>query len=153
MKKIFCVLLAFIIIFCNIYGAYASFASPIVQRLVSSAAMVGTGGSITLPALIRGTTSGGGSVSSWITLAIPGGNVAKIAGAIIGIGAGLAFDYAFLKGAEYLASKNITQGTNGTITQTTSSMKSCMVNFAVPSLLSLSKLFRLCQVQMVCVLP
>ena len=119
MKKFIRIFLAVALIFCNTYNSYASFANPIIQRLVPSAAIAGAGGSITIPALIKGTTSGGGGVSSWISLAIPGGNVAKIAGAVIGVGIGLSLDYVCLKGAMWLSEKNLTKNPDGSISQNT----------------------------------
>jgi len=107
MKKTISLFIVVLFILTTSFSVYSSFLSPIVSRLVPASAVAGAAGSITVPALIKGVTSGGLGVNSWVSLLIPGGNVAKIAGAVIGVGAGLALDYLFLQGAEYWAGKGI----------------------------------------------
>lgn len=92
--------------------AYASFASPVVSRLAAVGATSGASG-ITIPAKVTGVTSGGLNVASWISLLIPGGNVAKIAVAVAGVGGALAADYLMAKGAAWWAAKNLRLGTDG----------------------------------------
>jgi len=111
-SRFFALFFVFVFLFFSVSLSYSSFLSPIVSRLVPASAVAGSAGSITVPALVKGVTSGGLNVSSWIPLLIPGGNVAKIAGAVIGVGAGLALDYLFLKGAEYWADKGIDKDLN-----------------------------------------
>lgn len=92
---------------------YASFASPFVSRLAASAATAGASGGISIPAKVTGVTSGGLNVASWISLLIPGSNLAKIGIAVAGVGGALASDYLMAKGAAWLAARNLTHDADG----------------------------------------
>jgi len=87
--------------------AYASLASFAVNRLAMSGAVAGQNGAMSVPALIKGSTSGGASAGSWVALAIPSTAGAKIAGAVLGVTAGLALDYVMAKGAAWFAENNL----------------------------------------------
>lgn len=122
MKKIFCILFAASLLVLPVAAAYASFASPFVARLSAASAVAGSAGSITIPAKITGVTSGGLNVASWISLLIPGSNVAKIAVGVAAVGGALAADYLMLKGAAWWASKNITHNIDGNYYQAVSQL-------------------------------
>lgn len=120
MKRFVCLCLALLLLVLPCAFAYASFASPIVSRLNLVGATVGATGGINVAAKVTGVTSGGANVASWISLLIPGSNVAKIAVAAAAVGGALASDYLMAKGAAWWASKGISHNGDGTydITET-----------------------------------
>jgi hypothetical protein len=106
MKKLLQLLLITSILISWVSGAQASF-NPACARLLPAAAVAGSGGSLTMPGLFTGVTSGGLNVSSWLTYTIPGATVAKVAGAVLAVGAGVALEYLFVQGASYVRDKNL----------------------------------------------
>lgn len=118
MKKILCLTLAIVLLILPIGLSYASFASPFVSRLNLAGATVGASG-VNVAAKVLGTTSTGANVASWVSLLIPGSNVAKIAGGVLAVGGALAADYLMIKGAAWFAAKGITyDGDNYLMTET-----------------------------------
>lgn len=106
MKKLIVALMIFLFLNFSFNLAYASFLTSAITRLQPAAAVAGAAGSKIIPAIFTGTAAGG-NVSSWISLAIPGGTVAKIAGAVLGVAGGLALDYVFNNATGWFTGHNL----------------------------------------------
>ena len=106
MKKLIAALMIILFFSFSINLVYASFLTSAITKLQPAMAVAGSAGSKIIPAVFSGTAAGG-SVSSWISLAMPGGVVAKIAGAVIGVAGALAIDYLFGNATKWFLDKGI----------------------------------------------
>jgi hypothetical protein len=106
MKKLICALMIFLFLNFSFNLAYASFFTSAITRLQPAAAVAGAAGSKIIPAVFSGTAPGGG-VSSWISLAIPGGVMGKLVGAALGVAGGLAIDYLYNNATGWFTGHNL----------------------------------------------
>lgn len=117
-KKIVIIFMAVYFIVTLSFFAYASLLSPFISKLAPAAALAtGSGGGFTIPAKIIATASGGGNVAKWISLAVPGSTLAKVAIALTGVAGALAADYIFEKGKTWFEGNGFKQDANGNWTQ------------------------------------
>lgn len=114
MKKLIVALMIFLFLNLSINLVYASFLTSAITRLQPAAAVAGSAGSKIIPAIFTGTTAAG-NVSSWISLTIPGGAVAKIAGAVVGVAGAMAIDYIFNNAPGWFVTKNIVRAGAGMV--------------------------------------
>lgn len=119
MKRFLCLTFALVLLILPITFSYAAFTSPFVSRLAATAAAAAGSAGIRIPARVTGVTSGGSNVAGWVSLLIPGSNLAKITVGVAAVGGALAADYLMAKGAAWFAANHITLNDDGTYTQTT----------------------------------
>lgn len=108
MKKLIVALMIFLFLNFSFNLAYASFLTSAISKLQPAVAVAGAAGSKIIPAVFTGTAVGG-NVSSWISLAIPGGAVAKVAGAVLGVAGALTIDYIFNNAPGWFVTKHLAQ--------------------------------------------
>lgn len=107
--------LAALIIFIHLSFAYAALTSWSVSKLVASAASAAGSAGVTVPALLKGTTSAS-NLKKWVPLVIPSTAAGKVIAAVAFTAGALAADYLQIKAAAWYLEKRIDKNNNQTTT-------------------------------------
>lgn len=108
--------------------AYASWVSLAVKRLAPAAAAAAGGGTIKIPAFVKGVTNTGTTAGKWISLALPAVASGSIIGAVLGVAGSLAMDYLMNNSPEWFQEKNLESENGRTVNPQTVTLPSTNPN-------------------------